>query len=122
MIVGIGTDIIEVERVNRACERTGFLARSFTEKELEIINRRKSCAAGNFAVKEAVSKVFGTGFRGIKLKDIEVLRDELGAPYVVLYGGAKEKADKLGIDEIKVSISDTKDMAVAFVVGTSKES
>lgn len=121
MIVGIGTDIVEVERVKKACEGKGFLARSFTDKEIELIEKRASSAAGNFAVKEAVSKVFGTGFRSFGLKDIEVLRDELGAPYITLYSKALEMADKLQIDSWHVSISDTKTVAVAFVVGENTQ-
>lgn len=116
MIIGIGNDLIEIERVKKACEKEAFLMRYFTEREIEVCGGRASSLAGNFAVKEAVSKGFGTGVRGFELCDIEVLRDELGKPYVKLYGGAKELADKLGAVKIHVSITNIKEYAEAFVV------
>lgn len=117
MIVGIGTDMIEIGRVVKACDKEAFLLRTFTDKELSMIEQNKGRAADNFAVKEAVSKMFGTGFRGIRLTEIEVLRDELGKPYAVLYGKAKELAEQLGIGKIHISITNTKEFASAFVVG-----
>ena len=77
--------------------------------------------AGNFAVKEAVAKVFGTGFRTFMPGDIEVLRDELGKPHVKLYGGAKELAQTMGIVRIHVSITNTKEYVVAFAVGEGED-
>ena len=65
MIFGIGTDLIEVARVGKACEKEGFLARVFTEAECNLIRKQPQKAAGNFAVKEAVVKAFGTGFQRI---------------------------------------------------------
>lgn len=117
MIIGIGTDLIEIERVVKACEKEAFLLRSFTSEEILLIKKDKRKAADNFAVKEAVSKMFGTGFRGINLTEIEVLRDSLGKPYVNLYGNAKKMEMQLGIQKIHVSITNTKDLAEAFVVG-----
>ena len=117
MVLGIGIDIIEIERVEKACKRDAFLERCYTEAEIQQVRHNPASLAGNFAVKEAVAKVFGTGFRGFGLDSIEVLRDELGKPYVNLYKGAKEKADELGIVRIHVSISNTKETAVAVAVG-----
>lgn len=117
MIAGIGVDLIEIERVSKACEKEGFLKRCFTDEEIRMIGNRWEMAAGNFAVKEAVAKMFGTGFSGISLKDIEVLRDGLGKPYVNLYGNAAELAKDMQISVIHVSITNTKDYANAFVVG-----
>ena len=85
MIVGIGTDLIEIERIKKACEKEA-LVRVYTEEERRQAGGKVSRLAGDFAVKEAVSKVFGTGFRGFGLLDIEVLRDELGKPWVRLHG------------------------------------
>lgn len=116
MIIGIGTDIVLVSRAEKACSTPAFLTRFFTEKERELIGNKWQRAASNFAVKESVSKCFGTGFRGFGLADIEVLRDELGKPYVNLYGGAKEMSDKLGIKSWYVTTSNEKEYAVAFVV------
>lgn len=117
MIIGIGTDLIEIERIRKACVKEAFLLRSFTLEERLCIEGRPAKAAGNFAVKEAVSKVMGTGFRGIGLNEIEVLRDDLGKPYVNLYGRAKERAESLGIQRWHVSISNTKTLATAYVIG-----
>ncbi len=117
MITGIGIDLIEVDRISKACEKEGFLKRCFTEEEIKLIDRKWQRAAGNFAVKESVAKMLGTGFRGFALTDIEVLRDESGRPYVRLYGKAEELAKAMGISSIHVSITNTKDYANAFVVG-----
>lgn len=119
MIIGIGTDLIEIERIKKACDKEAFLLRVYTEEECRQAGKSRSRLAGNFAVKEAVSKVLGTGFRSFGPKEIEVLRDELGKPYVKLYGGAKALAEKLGIQKIHVSITNTKDAAAAFAVGES---
>lgn len=78
---------------------------------------KASVLAGDFAVKEAVAKVFGTGFRDFMPGDIEVLRDELGKPYVNLYGGARKTAEEKGILRLEVSISNTREYAMAFAVG-----
>lgn len=117
MIIGIGTDLIEIERVVKACKKQAFLLRAFTSEERKIIEADVTKAAGNFAVKEAVAKMFGTGFRGIELNEVEVLRDSLGKPYVQLYGKAKYMAEEQQIDTIHVSITNTKEYASAFVVG-----
>lgn len=117
MIIGIGTDMIEIERVVKACQKEAFLLKYFTSKEIALISLDRKKAADNFAVKEAVSKMFGTGFREIKPIEIEVLRDELGKPYVNLYGNTLEFAKKRQVASIHVSISNTKKYASAFVVG-----
>ncbi|MDD3173838.1 MAG: holo-ACP synthase [Herbinix sp.] len=117
MITGIGVDLIEINRVVKACQKEHFLKRYYTEQELELINLDVKKAADNFAVKEAVSKMLGTGFRGFTPKDIEVLRNLEGKPYVNLYGCAAELAKQLGTTVIHVSISNTKDYANAFVIG-----
>lgn len=119
MIVGVGTDIIEISRIKKAVEQNNFLKKCFTEKELEFFKSKNDNAqhmAGNFASKEAVSKSLGTGFRNFGLKDIEILRNELGCPYVNLYGKAKELALELEIKNFQISISHCHEYAVAFVV------
>lgn len=119
MILGIGTDIIEIDRIKAAIDRTpSFLKKAFTEKELELFRSkgmRAETIAGNFAAKEAVSKALGTGFRGYSLKDFEILRDDLGKPIVNISKKAKEK---FGHEEMKIniSISHNQSSAVAFVI------
>ena len=116
MIYGIGTDLIEVERVKKAYEKESFRKKVFTELEQQIIAENSQRAAGNFAIKESVVKAFGTGFRTISAIDIEVLRDDLGKPYVVLHGPAKEYAESAGVLQIHASISNTKEYALGYVV------
>lgn len=110
-------DMIEVSRVLKACEKESFLNRIFTVKEIELINLDHRKAADNFAVKEAVSKMLGTGFRQISPIEIEVLRDPIGKPYVELYGNTAELAKKQGVTLVHVTITNTKDYALAYVVG-----
>lgn len=121
MLTGVGCDIIEIERMKKACEKEAFLLRVFTEEERRQADGRASVLAGTFAVKEAVAKVLGTGFRSFMPIDVEVLRDDLGKPYVNLHGGAKRLAQEKVIRRIEVSISDTAEYAMAFAVGEGEE-
>lgn len=116
MILGVGNDIVEIKRIEKACEKEAFMHRYYTEEELVLCKNKASKLAGNFAVKEAVAKSFCTGFRGFEAKDIEVLRDELGKPYVQLYGGAKMKYEAMGATSIHVSISNTDELASAVAI------
>ena len=113
MILGTGCDLVEIERMKKACEKEAFLSRVYTERERRQAGGKASVLAGDFAVKEAVAKVFGNFMPG----DIEVLRDELGKPYVNLYGRARKTAEEKGILRLEVSISNTREYAMAFAVG-----
>lgn len=121
MIIGIGNDLVAVDRVAKACEKEGFLTRTFTAKEIDAFKDKPQSLAGNFAVKEAVAKCFGTGFRGFELTDIEVLRAANGKPYVNLYNGAKYFYDRFNGTSIFVSISNTEEFAMAMAVIESAE-
>ena len=119
MIIGIGTDIIEIHRIEKIMVRTSnFVEKSFTNNEIEYFKSKGlkgNVIAGNFAAKEAISKALGTGFRGFGLKDIEVIRDDLGKPVVNL----SDKIYKLlDIKEFNmhVSISHSKENAIAYAV------
>ena len=116
MIYGIGTDLIEVERVKKAYEKESFRKKIYTEQEQQLIAENAQRAASNFAVKESVVKALGTGFGKISAVDIEVLREPSGKPYVVLHGPAKELAEKEHIQHIHVSTSNLKEYAVGYVV------
>ncbi len=121
MIIGIGVDIIEISRIEKACGRESFFKKIFSENEIKACtknnnNKNFSSLAGNFAVKEAVSKLFGTGVRNFQMRDIEVLRNEIGMPYVVLHNNAKYISEKMNIKNIFVSISHNLDNAVGFAV------
>ncbi|MGG7324713.1 holo-ACP synthase [Clostridium baratii] len=118
MIFGIGTDIIEIKRIETAIKRNPkFLEKMFTEREIELFkdrNFKNETIAGSFCVKEAASKALGTGIRGFAFKDIEVLRDSLGKPEVIL----GDKITNIINNKLKVhaSISHNNDTAIAFVV------
>ena len=120
MILGVGTDLVEIRRMEKACEKEHFVTRTFTELECRQAKGVVSRLAGSFAVKEAVAKALGTGFRTFMPIDIEVLRNELGKPEVCLYGGAKRRFEELGMERLEVSITNTADYAIAFAVGEGK--
>lgn len=119
LILGIGTDIIEIDRVEVAVKRNpNFLKKMFTEREIRFFEERKfksETLAGSFSVKEAVSKALGTGIRGFAFKDIEVLRDSLGKPKVILSNHIMDTFNLKNIN-IHASISHNNNTAVAFVV------
>ncbi len=117
MIAGIGTDLIRIDRVIKACEKESFLKRVFTEKERQLIAGNQNRAASNFAVKEAVAKALGTGFRGFGPEDVEVLRDSLGRPFVNLYGKALSLSREKGIGSWHVTLSHTDVLVTATVIG-----
>ena len=124
MIIGIGVDIIEIERVRQAIQNNkNFLSKLFTEKEIDYFISRKmnsEVIAGNFAAKEAVSKALGTGIRGFSFKDIEILRNELGKPEVILHSGANLIGNKLVGNNnslrVHLSISHNNSSAIAYSV------
>ena len=120
MIVGIGNDIIEIERIEKAISKEGFKNKVYTQKELENIEKRGDRVetyAGIFSAKEAISKAIGTGVREFSLTDLEILNDDLGKPYVVV----SEKLDKILKTkkedyQIEISISHSKKYATAVAI------
>ena len=113
-----GVDIIEIPRVRQVLERYGerFLERVYTSGEIAYCRGRPPNLAARFAAKEATMKALGTGVRGVGWKDIEVVRQESGAPSIRLHGRAERRAERLGVQEISLSLSHSEDYAVAFVV------
>lgn len=114
MVLGIGTDIVDVKRMEKAILNQTFLNKAFTESERERIKKAET-AAGIFAAKEAFVKALGTGFSGVRIKDIEIVKDELGKPYFVLYNRAKSFMDEKNAKAF-LSISHEKEYAIAFVI------
>jgi len=119
----VGIDLIEVTRVERVLARYGdrFLERVFTPAEILYCRARPPELAARFAAKEAVAKALGVGVRmiardGINWRDVEVIGDMRGKPLVRLYGRAAERAEELGLTEWAVSLSHTREHAIAFVV------
>ena len=113
-----GVDIIEIPRVRQVLERYGgrFLERVYTSGEIAYCRGRPPNLAARFAAKEATMKALGTGVRGVGWKDIEVVRQESGAPSIRLHGRAERRGERLGVREISLSLSHSEDYAVAFVV------
>jgi holo-[acyl-carrier protein] synthase len=122
LIVGLGVDIAEVERVKAAIERHGetFLRRVYTEREREYCERFKNKFeryAGRFAAKEAAMKALGTGWaRGVRWVDVEVVRQKGGRPTMALAGEAGKVAERLGVKNIALSITHTETQALAQVI------
>jgi holo-[acyl-carrier protein] synthase len=127
LIVGLGSDLCNIERIQNSLDRFGdrFLNRVFTDVELAKARRRPFTAAGTlakrFAAKEAFSKAVGTGFkRGVFMKDIEVANLPSGAPTLRLAGGAAERLDALTpaghAMRVHLTITDDHPWAQAFVI------
>lgn len=120
MIVGIGCDIIEIERIARAIKRESFIQRVFTAKEAAYCQSRGQQAAASFAArfaaKEAVLKALGTGLREGSLQEITVANDALGKPLVQLSGHFAALSRQLGVKNIQISLSHSRDFAVAYVI------
>lgn len=123
MIIGIGTDIISVERIKNIIDKRGerFLSHVFTAREREYCQSKKSPwvhFAGRFAAKESVFKVIKTGWGlGIRWKDVEILRRQNGEPEISLKGKTKLMVEKKGIKRILLSISHDRKYAMATAIG-----
>ncbi len=119
MIIGIGTDIIEIERVRRAVSSEHFKAKVFTTNEQNYCESRgvQSAAsyAARFAAKEAFFKALGTGIF-TALTEVEILNNSSGKPEIFLYDKAKIFTESLGVKKIFVSLSHSREFATAFVV------
>jgi holo-[acyl-carrier protein] synthase len=122
MIVGLGVDIAEVDRIEAAIRRHGdaFLQRVFTAAEIAYCERHRNKAeryAGRFAAKEAAMKALGTGWRkGVRWVDIEVTRNSAGKPSLQFSGRTKEIAGQLGVKHISLSITHSGNSAFAEVI------
>lgn len=122
MIIATGIDIIEISRIEEALARQGerFRRRVFTDAEIaycESVNPKVASYAARFAAKEAAMKALGTGWTdGIAWREIEVVRDEKGAPSLLLSGRALSRMRELGADRAHLSLSHSRDMAIAQVV------
>ncbi|MGV3001286.1 holo-ACP synthase [Vibrio sp.] len=121
-IVGLGTDIADIERIDKSLQRSGqaFAERVLHPTELAIFHGLKQQGrylAKRFAAKEAASKALGTGIAcGVSFQHFEIENDELGKPMLTLHGKAKEIAQAQGVSQIHLSISDEKRYAMATVI------
>jgi holo-[acyl-carrier protein] synthase len=118
-MVAVGVDVIEIARIERTLADFGerFLRRVYTEREREGYRSRPAELAARFAAKEATSKALGTGIRGIRWREMEILSNRRGKPVLVLHGSAAERAALLGLVSFDVSLTHSRTEAMAFVVG-----
>jgi holo-[acyl-carrier protein] synthase len=122
MIVGTGVDIAEVERIRASIERFGdrFARRIFTEAEIAYVERKANKYeryAARFAAKEAGMKAIGTGWRrGVTWQDFEVANLRSGKPTLLLHGEAAAFAEKLGVKNISLSLTHTREVGMAHVI------
>lgn len=117
MILGLGTDIVEISRIKKALENDNFKKRVYTAEEIAEAEKKGVgkyfTYAGKFSAKEAISKAFGTGVRGFSLTDIEIVSDTLGKPYVNFKGNLIEK---MSGKSVEISISHCKEYATAVAI------
>jgi len=116
-----GVDIIEIKRVEKVALSYGdrFLKRIYTDGEIKYCRGRAPQLASRFAAKEAVMKALGTGIRGVGWRDVEVTRKRGMAPDIKLHGRAQKRASQIGLTGLAISLSHSKEFAVASVIGES---
>lgn len=122
-MISSGVDMIEIARIERAMARHGerFAKRFFTAQEIDYCSGRVERLAGRFAVKEAVSKAFGTGIGDMNWTDIEIVCNERGKPELQLHDRAKALAEELGLRHWSISLSHTDTHAIGFAVALGKD-
>ena len=114
-----GVDIVEIDRIESAITKWSgrFLRRVYTEQEIEVCRGWIPALAVRFAGKEAVMKALGTGAKGVSWREIEILPDSRGKPLVYLHDRAQARARELNLGELAISLSHSKEYAIASVVG-----
>tara|TARA_B100000575_G_C23104030_1_gene637150 strand:- start:1284 stop:1664 length:381 start_codon:yes stop_codon:yes gene_type:complete len=123
-IYGIGTDIVKVKRLKQSVKKKNFISKLFNQHEINKCKKTRNylhCYAKRFAAKEAFSKALGTGIsKGINFREIIVLNDKNGKPYIILEGLTKNNVKKKlkGKYKISLSLTDEDNYAVAFVTIT----
>ncbi len=125
MILGIGTDIVEISRVERAIGRKAFLDRVYTEEERCYCEGRGTQRAASYAVrfaaKEAILKALGTGLREGKLREVEVINDALGKPLGLLHGSFARLAHSMGVTRLHITLSHAREYATAVCILEGEE-
>ena len=123
MVLGLGSDLVEIRRIQESMERFGerFLRRVFTEDEIAFCQLKKRNAAesfaARFAAKEAAAKALGTGIsRGVSWLEIEVRRQAGEKPHLVLTGRAAARADDMGVRRSQLTLTHSRDVAMAVVL------
>jgi len=122
MVTGLGTDLIEIARIEESIARFGqrFLTRVYTSGEIDFCRRKKNAAesfAARFAAKEAAAKALGTGIsRGVGWQEIEVVRQQGERPEIVFHGRAAARAKAMGVQHAALSLTHSRDVAMAVVI------
>ena len=120
MIKGLGIDIVNVKRMEHWPEVKGIITRFFNSAEIKAVNERGHSAvlslAARFAAKEAFGKALGTGLKGLKLTDIEVVNNHNGKPDIILHGTALKAFQDNGGGKLHLSLTHEKEAAVAVVI------
>jgi holo-[acyl-carrier protein] synthase len=121
-VSAVGVDVIEIHRIEASLARFGkrLLDRVYTKLEVAACRGRVNELAARFAAKEAVMKALGTGARGVAWREIEVLPNHRGKPLVYLHGRALERAESIGLSAVDISLTHSDDLAIAMVVGASR--
>jgi holo-[acyl-carrier protein] synthase len=119
----LGVDLVEIERIVAVLGRfpDRFRRRVLTESEARYCGRKVERIAGRWAAKEAISKVLGLGVRGVGWREIEVLPNWAGAPQVQLHGRAAQRAELMDLEDLSVTISHERSMAVAVAIAHRAE-
>lgn len=122
-IKGCGVDLIEIARIEKALNKGRFKKKIFTDLEQEYLQKRGSQSwAARFAAKEAVMKCLGRGWlQGVPFNSIEIYNNKWGKPQVKLKSPALEIAQDLGINSFMLSLSHTKELAIAYVIALERE-
>jgi holo-[acyl-carrier protein] synthase len=122
-MLSVGIDTVEIARIEKSLKREGFALRVYGAQEMDYINSHGGNArhfASAFAAKEAFAKSLGTGVCGFELNEVQLVHDDIGAPYLLLSGRAKEIADRQGL-VFSVSVTHTNSCASAIVIADKKE-
>ncbi len=114
-----GVDLLLLKRFQSVLDRhrERFLKRIYTERELDYCRDRTPELAARFAGKEAVMKALGTGVRGVRWREIEILANARGKPVVILHGGAERRSREIGLERIEISLTHERTMVCAFAIG-----
>ena len=114
-----GVDLLLLKRFQSVLDRhrERFLKRIYTEREIDYCRGRTPELAARFAGKEAVMKALGTGVRGVRWREIEILANARGKPVVILHGGAERRSREIGLDRIEISLTHERTMVCAFAIG-----
>jgi len=120
--VHIGIDVVEIDRIRQASSRWGdhFLRRIYTDTELGLCRKRTESLAGRFAGKEAAMKALNISGWGVSWREVEIVSESGGKPVINLYGRAKERASRMGLSGLEISLSHSRENAIALVVGVGK--